>query len=78
MQSKYTKPELRLALTLIAATLTLGSCASLTGGDETDRALCTQFRPISWSTRDTDQTIREVKAHNAVGVAVCSWEVPGE
>lgn len=39
-----------------------------------DRAYCTQFRPIPWSVRDTDQTIKDVKAHNAVFTALCPEE----
>lgn len=68
-----TRKQLVLALILSAAALTLSSCATLTAGGETERALCSSFRPITWSTQDTDQTIREVKAHNAVGVSVCGW-----
>lgn len=29
------------------------------------------LRPISWSKSDTDETIREVKAHNATVEATC-------
>lgn len=32
---------------------------------------CQIEKPISWSKRDTDQTIREVKEHNAVHKALC-------
>jgi hypothetical protein len=31
------------------------------------------FRPISWADADTESTIRQVKAHNAVGREVCGW-----
>lgn len=33
---------------------------------------CQIEKPISWSKKDTDQTIREVKGHNAVYKALCS------
>jgi len=32
---------------------------------------CQIEKPISWSKRDTDQTIREVKEHNAAHKALC-------
>lgn len=52
------------------------SCATTTGGGETRAALCDQFRPVRWSVQDTDETIAQSKANNAVGVAVCDWR-PG-
>lgn len=35
---------------------------------------CMVARPIAWSRRDTEETIRAVKAHNAAGVKVCAWK----
>lgn len=32
---------------------------------------CEAFKPITWSSQDTDQTIREIKAHNAAIKALC-------
>lgn len=32
---------------------------------------CQVEKPISWTKADTDQTIREVKAHNAVWKSLC-------
>jgi len=32
---------------------------------------CDVEKPISWSTKDTDQTIRDVKEHNAVYKSLC-------
>lgn len=68
-----------LGLLLMNATLILSACVTMTGTDETkqvihDAALavaCKSFVPISWSTKDTDQTIREVKAHNGVWDTLC-------
>lgn len=34
-------------------------------------AYCRLAEPIGWSGRDTDATIRAVKAHNAVHAALC-------
>jgi hypothetical protein len=32
---------------------------------------CGAFQPITWSVHDTDQTIREIKEHNASYSALC-------
>lgn len=45
-------------------------CAGTTGIGAIDGG-CAAFGPISWSVEDTDDTIREVKAHNAAWGAVC-------
>lgn len=60
---------------LALATLASG-CAKMTAGvaTETGRALCDVFRPIAWSTSDTDETVGAVKAHNATGARVCGWK----
>ena len=68
----------RLAL-LLSVTLPLAACESLTATGGTDlppevdpvKVACEAFGPISWSYRDTDETIREVKAHNAAWEALC-------
>lgn len=54
-------------LALLAA-----GCVTTTGGGET-KVFCASAKPIAWSAADTDATIREVKAHNAVGRALCGW-----
>ena len=70
----------RLASLLIVSTLILSGCGTTTGSDEIKgppppaapvNAFCEIAKTISWSTKDTDQTIREVKAHNAVYLALC-------
>lgn len=62
-----------LALTLALAPA-LAACATTTGsGGATRAALCDQFAPLRWSAQDTDDTIRQARAHNAVGAAVCGW-----
>jgi hypothetical protein len=38
------------------------------GGTKT---ACLSFEPITWSQKDTDETVRQVKAHNAVWKALC-------
>lgn len=66
------------AFALICAMPILASCASLTGSAGTDPlpgagAFCEIARPVTWSSRDTDETILQVKAHNAVGKRLCGW-----
>jgi len=34
---------------------------------------CEAFRPITWSKRDTQETVADVKTHNAVFGALCGW-----
>lgn len=40
----------------------------------TDAApFCRVAEPITWSAKDTDRTIAQVKEHNAVGKSLCGW-----
>ncbi|MCS0501104.1 hypothetical protein [Ancylobacter mangrovi] len=59
-------------LLLSGATLTIAGCATTTPSAAT-RGACGAFRAISWASADTDATIRQVKAHNAVGRELCGW-----
>lgn len=70
------------ALLLLSVILPMvGSCRTISGdGISTSDAraasilvACASFQPITWSSKDTPQTIREAKAHNAAGKAVCHW-----
>lgn len=63
-------------LAIVLATLTLTACVTTMGTGETEQAIednalkvCDAWLAISWSTRDTDQTIREAKANNAARTA---------
>lgn len=72
-------------LTVLCA-MTLANCASMMGlkgttsphrdqeAQQTDirLALCTAFVPIGWVDGDTDETIQEVKEHNAAWIGLCS------
>jgi hypothetical protein len=49
----------------------MGACTTMTASVETSRVACQAFEPITWSTRDTDETVRGVKAHNAVYQELC-------
>lgn len=66
---------IRLALMLMLS-MSVTACATMTGtsGINPRGAVdtsCDAFRPISWSSKDTDQTIREAKAHNRVYATLC-------
>ncbi|QBX37208.1 hypothetical protein E4M01_05150 [Brevundimonas sp. MF30-B] len=61
---------------LLAATPILSACATMTGSGAIEpiqgaATYCAVARPITWSSRDTDETIREVKEHNAVWSRLC-------
>lgn len=64
------------SLAIISLAILLG-CQTPTPTVATD-SFCDIARPISYSSRDTDQTRAEVLSHNAAGCAVCpehqSWK----
>lgn len=70
--------KLRAMALLLASSLLLASCASLTNLlGQTERRVdvnavaCGAFKPITWSRNDTDQTLLQVRQHNAAWVALC-------
>jgi hypothetical protein len=65
------RPVLRAALLLTPLSI-LPGCATTTGSAGTDAVACSAFEPIRWSAKDTDETIRQVREHNAAWKAVCS------
>jgi hypothetical protein len=71
---------------MLSLMLILSDCATTTdfGGIERQsrssapvELACGAFRPITWSTSDTDLTIRQLKAHDAVYVALCPERASG-
>ncbi len=52
--------------------LMLAGCATTTASGGRD-VFCGAAAPILWSAADTDETLRQVKAHNAVGRVLCGW-----
>lgn len=66
------KRQATLALTLIASTAILASCALMTGTSVSKHAGCESFKPITWSPNDTDETLKQIKAHNAVWKSLCA------
>lgn len=59
----------KLAATFAICTA-LAGCLPRTASVVTDTS-CSAFTPITWSTRDTPDTILEVRQHNAAWVALC-------
>ncbi|OCC01853.1 hypothetical protein BA190_26945 [Labrys sp. WJW] len=68
---------------LLLATPLLAGCSSLTASGGIDDAAvhrtailaaCGSFEPIRYSGRDTEETQRQARAHNAAGVAICGWK----
>lgn len=51
--------------------LPLTNCASLMGTPATNKSACGVWKDISWSKKDTDQTIGEIKINNARREAYC-------
>jgi hypothetical protein len=58
-----------MLMTLCAATLLLGGCSMTMGTGVTDA--CSFWKPVSWSTKDTPETIEGVKVNNARRKAWC-------
>lgn len=56
--------------TLSGCVTMMGSSAPLTSSPP---AFCAEAKPIYWADGDTDPTIAQVKAHNAVGRRLCAW-----
>lgn len=52
--------------------LTPAGCATTTGTGAT-KVFCGAAKPIDWSVKDTDDTIRQAKELNAVGRKLCGW-----
>lgn len=66
----FAKRAMRAAL-LPMPLLILPGCATTTASVGTDSVACSAFEPIRWSSRDTDDTIRQAKEHNAAWAALC-------
>ena len=54
--------------------ITIGLLASV----GTDAVACSAFEPIRWSSMYTDDTVRQVKGHNAAWVAICGLSPTGK
>lgn len=63
--------------------MTLAGCATMTGIGATDterqlQRVCILWTGVSWSTKDTDQTIVDVKVNNAKRDAFCAAYGPAK
>ena len=66
---------MRLGLAMLSMFLLTG-CASQTATVATNEAVCQVWKNVSWSKKDTDQTIGEVKINNARRGAWCGEHAP--
>jgi len=55
---------MRFVLGMLCLTALTG-CATTTATSVTNNAVCSVWREISWSKKDTDKTITEIKVNNA-------------
>lgn len=69
MRSKRTT---RLALVLLGA-MTLAGCVTTGSQGTKDVVPCENLAPITWSHKDTQETVRQVVGYNAVGKTACHW-----
>jgi hypothetical protein len=51
--------------------LILAGCVTTTASVGTDAIASSAFEPIRWSNKDTDDTIRRAKEHNAAWAVIC-------
>ncbi|UOF79795.1 lipoprotein lppm proteiN [Caudoviricetes sp.] len=61
---------MRLGLAILCLSLLTG-CAKLTATTATNTSVCAVWKDVSWSKKDTDQTIVEIKVNNARREAWC-------
>ncbi|MGI9351967.1 MAG: hypothetical protein ACR2O3_10425 [Rhizobiaceae bacterium] len=83
MKSSSLKPmtacykRLLPAAALVVIALVLTGCQMVpTVGSDNTRWYCEGFRPITWSARDTTETINQIVEHNAVWESLCNWQKP--
>jgi len=82
----FVSPTMRARLLSVTLLASLTACATTTAGsgptdvltsltspkvEAVESSFCAVAKPILWSAKDTDETIRQAKAHNAVFRALC-------
>lgn len=72
MRERHWRQRMRRAALLSGTLMILSGCATTTDGGGTE-VFCRAAVPLRWSASDTEETIRQAKAHNAVGRALCHW-----
>lgn len=72
-----------LPISLVLWLLILALVVPLLGGCQTTASAATStpapgacliFKPIYWSSKDTLETQKQARAHNAAGVSLCGWK----
>ncbi len=53
--------------------MTVGSAPT---SEATNKVACQSFQPQTWSSKDTAETVAQIKEHNAAGMEVCKWTPP--
>jgi len=71
MHSQKRSRLAKLSVLILAATPSM--CQTTTGSGGSELTFCGGARPIYWSSKDTTETIGQVKEHNAVGKVACGW-----
>lgn len=67
------RQNVRRALAIASITLPMQSCSTLETATVASEALCISDKPITFSaTKDTPETVSQVREHNAAWDAVCS------
>lgn len=79
LTAKLKAPKRLAKASAILFAATLASCASLTSlrdvkpaaSVDPNRVACGSFSPITWSPADTDESIAQIKEHNAAWKRLC-------
>ena len=69
----FGEPLMRSVLVIMSMFLLTG-CVTLTGTTATNGSACSVWKDVSWSKKDTDQTITEIKVNNARRDGFCKGE----
>ena len=64
---------MRYALVMLSLSLLTG-CVNVTTTPAINGSVCSVWRDVSWSRKDTDQTITEIKINNARRDGYCRGE----
>lgn len=65
------KANMRVLMLCAGLILILTGCG--TTGSNVPSVACEAFDPITWSAKDTTQTVRQIVGHNATGKAICPY-----
>lgn len=58
----------------MALLLQIQACSAPTMPSNDADGFCLLAKPFYWSAKDTDETIKQAKEHNAVGAKLCNWK----